>query len=153
MAQPRELDNLPLDQAPSPESKSRTQGRNRADESLHGSPSSQLAKPRSETRKRPTNDPPPDLTLAKRLKTIPRRPWNFCPEFYDNLSKIWLTPLALQELDRRNHEEALSNPVITQASIGPPVGAGTTDLARFARMGGPDLSDLRGVSMSCCISG
>ncbi|RYC58169.1 hypothetical protein CHU98_g8038 [Xylaria longipes] len=32
------------------------------------------------------------------------QPSDFPPEFYDNLSKIWLTPRALRELDRRNRD-------------------------------------------------
>ncbi|KAB5536099.1 hypothetical protein GE09DRAFT_1176609 [Coniochaeta sp. 2T2.1] len=57
------------------------------------------------------------------------------PAFWDNLSKVPLTRWALRELDRRNN-------------IDPPKAAVpavyTTDLARFARHGGPDLRHLRG---------
>ncbi|KAL2255946.1 hypothetical protein VTK26DRAFT_2446 [Humicola hyalothermophila] len=61
---------------------------------------------------------------------------NFPPEFWDNLSKVWLTRRTLRELDRRNS---------TRPALGPAAPAVyTTDLARFARHGGPDLRHLRG---------
>ncbi|KAL7923273.1 hypothetical protein ACQKWADRAFT_312374 [Trichoderma austrokoningii] len=68
--------------------------------------SSQFSGSRSEDRKRRAGDPLQDLTPSKKLKSsgTVHRPWNFPPEFYDNLSKVWLTPLALQELDRRNDQ-------------------------------------------------
>ncbi|KAK3311472.1 uncharacterized protein B0T15DRAFT_482486 [Chaetomium strumarium] len=49
-------------------------------------------------------------------------PSNFPPEFWDNLSKVWLTPRALRELDRRNSTRPtpeLATPAVY-----------TTDLAR-----------------------
>ncbi|KAK0613157.1 hypothetical protein B0T17DRAFT_477589, partial [Bombardia bombarda] len=61
---------------------------------------------------------------------------NFAPEFWDNLSKVWLTPRALRELDRRNDARPAPKP--------PAPAVYTTDLARFARRGGPDLHHLRG---------
>jgi hypothetical protein len=41
---------------------------------------------------------------SKKLKSIREHHSapNFPPEFYDSLSKVWLTPRALRELDRRN---------------------------------------------------
>ncbi|KAI0398937.1 hypothetical protein F4802DRAFT_611271 [Xylaria palmicola] len=70
-----------------------------------------------------------DLHPSKKIKSAGYRdPSNFSPDFWDNLSKIWLTPRALRELDRRNR-------------IRP-------DLARFARHGGPDLQHLRGYPAS-----
>ncbi|GAB1311857.1 hypothetical protein MFIFM68171_02067 [Madurella fahalii] len=62
-----------------------------------------------------------------------RGPSNFPPEFWDNLSKVWLTPRALRELDRRNNAPGAQTPAVY-----------TKDLARFARHGGPDLRHLRG---------
>ncbi|WEW59122.1 hypothetical protein PRK78_004591 [Emydomyces testavorans] len=86
-------------------------------------------------------------------------------EFWDNLSKIWLTKKALQELDRRNTELSrcpfdthLFRPVtgqcyaqlkrkqITQyaadflSSCSPDC---LKQIKQFSRHGGPDLSDLR----------
>ncbi|KAK3323514.1 hypothetical protein B0T19DRAFT_206955 [Cercophora scortea] len=61
---------------------------------------------------------------------------NFPPEFWDGLSKVPLTRRAPREFDRRNR---------TQTTPGPAAPAVyTTDRARFARHGGPDLRHLRG---------
>lgn len=65
---------------------------------------------------------------------------NFSPEFWDNLSNIWLTPRALRELDRRNNIQSSPEPT-------PPGEVYSRDLARFARHGGPDLQHLRGVCL------
>ncbi len=72
--------------------------------------------------------------------------------YWDSLSKLWLTRRALNELNRRNRQKA--SPVRTTAARRADVG-GETDslknlskhLKRFARHGGPDLRDLRGVSL------
>ena len=87
--------------------------------------------------------------------------WQYPPEFWDGLSKIWLTRGALEELDRRTAR---------RPSFPPPGPSGrdishtatTRELARFAGHGGPDLSDLRGVRSlhpfskpacaNCCLS-
>ncbi|PQK08286.1 hypothetical protein BB8028_0001g03640 [Beauveria bassiana] len=66
-----------------------------------------------------------------------RKPSNFTPSFWDNLSKFWLTPRALRELDRRNNFNSVARPP-TSAELR------TTSLARFATRGGPDLCHLRG---------
>ncbi|KAH8757624.1 hypothetical protein F5883DRAFT_631949 [Diaporthe sp. PMI_573] len=63
-------------------------------------------------------------------------PSNFPPEFWDNLSKVWLTRRALRELDRRNSTRPAPGPAAPAVH--------TTDHARFARHGGPDLRHLRG---------
>ncbi|KAK4449822.1 hypothetical protein QBC34DRAFT_83452 [Podospora aff. communis PSN243] len=84
------------------------------------------------------DDPPQEVHPSKklRLKGRAQSSPNFAPEFWDNLSKVWLTPRALREIDRRN--DALPPPK-------PPAPAVyTKDLARFARRGGPDLRHLRG---------
>ncbi|KAM3447380.1 hypothetical protein MY3296_008775 [Beauveria thailandica] len=62
---------------------------------------------------------------------------NFPPEFWDNLSRVWLTPRALREKDRRN--DAQSPAIASIAARATPI-----SLARFARRGGPDLRHLRG---------
>jgi hypothetical protein len=64
---------------------------------------------------------------------------NFPPEFWDNLSKVWLTRRALRELDRRNSAQPAPRPAAPAVS--------TTDLARFARHGGLALRCLRGVCL------
>ncbi|KGQ03788.1 hypothetical protein BBAD15_g10979 [Beauveria bassiana D1-5] len=75
----------------------------------------------------------------KQIKYKKRR-GNFSPKFYDDLSKVWLTPRALRELDRRN---AARPPLASR----PPVSASSspsTTVAQFARHGGPSLCHLRG---------
>ena len=63
-------------------------------------------------------------------------------ELWDSLSRLWLAPDALRELDRRN-----ALPVAEKArkvcKIEPQIVA--RDVEHFARHGGPDLSDLRQV--------
>jgi len=98
--------------------------------------------------------------------------------FWDNLSKIWLTKRALRELDRRNTQPAPSPPrpsyrrrphrPVTRRALAerknncrPTQSAADflchcaprclKDIKLFARHGGPDLSDLRGVC-NCEIS-
>ncbi|KAF2786423.1 hypothetical protein K505DRAFT_354483 [Melanomma pulvis-pyrius CBS 109.77] len=69
------------------------------------------------------------------------------PEFWDNLSKIWLTKRALRELDRRNIQAARSLPR-ARASV-PDTrnfiaeSRNSKSIKLFASRGGPDLSDLR----------
>ncbi|KGQ09554.1 hypothetical protein BBAD15_g5105 [Beauveria bassiana D1-5] len=81
-----------------------------------------------------TQDSPP----AKRIKSTSavRVASNFPPKFWDSLSKVWLTPRALREKDRR--KGAQHPATVSAASVTP------TTLARFARRGGPDLGHLRG---------
>ncbi|KAK1826339.1 hypothetical protein QBC39DRAFT_23048 [Podospora conica] len=67
---------------------------------------------------------------------------NFAPEFWDSLSKVWLTSRALRELDRRNNLTALPGPGPNPPAPAPAVW--TADLVRFARQGGPDLCHIRG---------
>ncbi|KAI0132845.1 hypothetical protein BJ170DRAFT_718998 [Xylariales sp. AK1849] len=108
---------------------------------------------RSQNRNRRANSPPQDQTLFKTPKSrgavhrLSNFPSNFPPTFYDNLSRIRLTRRALQELDRRN--DNLPPPKLTAQQkhtedFAVAVGKGGPDLARFARTGGPDLSDLQG---------
>ncbi|KAL6410310.1 hypothetical protein AUP68_06727 [Ilyonectria robusta] len=61
---------------------------------------------------------------------------NFPPGFWDELSKVFLTPRALREIDRRQN----THPRL----LFTPPEAYPTDLARFARNGGPDLKHLQG---------
>ncbi|WEW60591.1 hypothetical protein PRK78_006078 [Emydomyces testavorans] len=94
---------------------------------------------------------------SKRLKLSPP------PEYWDNLSKIWLTKNALRELDRRNSASRRPGPLPIshrpatrqfqaarksrcQALAPDPRGNCTSrhlrEIKRFSRQGGPDLSDL-----------
>ncbi|KJK75288.1 hypothetical protein H634G_09306 [Metarhizium anisopliae BRIP 53293] len=92
-----------------------------------------MAEPRNRKRQQipelSQSNPPPKKAKLKRES-------NFSPVFWDNLSKIWLTPCALRELNRRN--SAYTLPILPEVY--------PTDLARFARHGGPDLCHLRGYS-------
>jgi hypothetical protein len=73
--------------------------------------------------------------------------------FWNNLSKVPLCPRALKEFDRRNSLAASSTyePVAWMDSPDPQSSStalkscSTQLLKRFARRGGPDLHDLRGV--------
>ncbi|KAJ6436190.1 glucose receptor git3 protein [Purpureocillium lavendulum] len=89
-------------------------------------------------RKRHT-DPPETSPPAKRCKFTRRhRATPFAPSFWDNLSKVSLTSLALREIDRRNEEQQhLPIPAASEEVV-------AKDVARFARHGGPDLRHLRG---------
>ncbi|TWU72058.1 hypothetical protein ED733_002927 [Metarhizium rileyi] len=93
--------------------------------------------PDVQNRKRPnTYDTAQDSLPTKRIKSAVRIASNFPPKFWDNLSKVWLTPRALREKDRRNGAQPPGT--VSAASVIP------TTLARFARRGGPDLRHLRG---------
>ncbi|KAL7917158.1 hypothetical protein ACQKWADRAFT_61989 [Trichoderma austrokoningii] len=72
---------------------------------------------------------------AKRAKAAAEQ-GNFSPEFWDNLSKVPLTPRALRELDRRNNNRPRRERRIPTILV--------TDIGRFARRGGPSLCHLRG---------
>ena len=94
----------------------------------------------------------------------PHRPWKkakSCRQsqqgknttYWDSLSKLWLTRRALDELNRRNRQRA--SPVRIAIARNLDLGDEPTlsknllkNLKSFARHGGPDLRDLRGVSLS-----
>lgn len=70
------------------------------------------------------------------------------PRFWGNLSRLPLAKSALKEFDRRNNQDNVTCParparpdldIASAFDI-----ASEADLPRFARHGGPDLSDLRG---------
>ncbi|KAK3338037.1 hypothetical protein B0H65DRAFT_542475 [Neurospora tetraspora] len=86
----------------------------------------------------PADDVSQEHRPYKKIKSRGRLygPSNFPPEFWDNLSKVPLTRRALRELDRRNSTRPAPGPAAPAVY--------TTDLARFARHGGPDLRRLRG---------
>ncbi len=83
---------------------------------------------------------PPPTTKRRKLENQQRHrtpSW-----FWDNLSRVWLTPRALREFDRRNRRSP---------APGRPDRTGKEDidlaqLKRFARHGGPSLGELRAVS-------
>jgi hypothetical protein len=110
--------------------------------------------PRPQNRKRQyaeadsLQDDPPSR-LSKKLKSTKdhHSAYNFLPSFYDSLSKVWLTRRALRELDRRNH---LKSSTCAPTPAPKPVHKLPTrkELQRFSRHGGPELRDLRGVSLN-----
>lgn len=70
------------------------------------------------------------------------------PAFWDNLSKIWLTRGALQELGQRQESlrtrtvSPVPAPLLTDIPLEVP--------PRFARQGSPRIDDLRGVCATIC---
>lgn len=69
-------------------------------------------------------------------------------DFYDSLSKVWLTRRALKELARRTRQA--DSPQRTPSAPRPVSRPSTLkQIQRFARHGGPDLRDLRGVRLNC----
>ena len=81
--------------------------------------------------------------------------------FWDTLSKVWITPRALREFDRRNaarsfEQRCTSNldprsrkrSVIDTSHLS---GPSLKNLKRFARRGGPSLVDLRSVSQGTIV--
>ena len=103
-----------------------------------------IAMARLQTRKRrwidgPSHQQPPMKKISSTWNH--HSPYNFSPKFWDTLSKVWLTPRALRELDRRNNLQ----PLAPEPSA--PASAFSMDLGRFARRGGPDLRHLRGVRL------
>jgi hypothetical protein len=92
--------------------------------------------------------------------------------YWDNLSKVWLTKDALEELDRRNDIQARSHPSTYQGCRRPLTRSFHTEskkqcgfapdpicdcapeyikaVKEFSMLGGPDLSDLRNVCNDIC---
>ncbi len=66
------------------------------------------------------------------------------PAFWDNLSKLFITPRSLKEFDRRT----ASASQILQPISGEVKEECILPLKRFARLGGPDLDDLHFVIIS-----
>ena len=103
-------------------------------------------KPQSRKRKRtiepaPAADPQP-LLQAKRRKRSRRQRDKTPPEFWDNLSRVPLCRRALREFDRRTVQPITPQPPVRSILNGDLV----KQLKCFARHGGPDLRDIRGVS-------
>jgi hypothetical protein len=134
-----------------------------------------MCEPQTDSRKRPRSEYPPLETSQPVLKKrrVGHPSGSHPPAaFWDNLSKVWLTSRALRELDRRSTRAARSFPrhrqlhrPVTRGALAertkkeknwqptrPAAGVLThytprrlKDIKLFARHGGPDLSDLRGV--------
>jgi len=87
-------------------------------------------------------DDPSESQPPKRLKSSIR-----LAAFYDSLSKVSLTRRALKELDRRTSQ---ANSPQRPASTPRRVTRNTSNqIRRFARDGGLELRDLRGVRPNC----
>src|SRR5947207_544437 len=90
-------------------------------------------------------DPEASLPPTKKSKSN-AEPLELQPtaKFWDLLSKLWLTRRALKELERRTAQPARPAPVgqcnLSREDY-------TNEIKRFARHGGPDLCDLRGVRL------
>jgi hypothetical protein len=83
---------------------------------------------------------PSESQPSKRLKSSKA-------EFYDSLSKVWLTRRALKELDRRTRRAKIpQQPTSTPRQLYRE--ENSKQIQRFARRGGPDLRDLRGVRLN-----
>ncbi|MCJ1270937.1 hypothetical protein MMC22_010835 [Lobaria immixta] len=102
--------------------------------------------PRSRRRKLCAEvEPATDFSLqptSKRGKLEKHQRHRTASRFWDNLSRLWLTPRALREFDRRT---------VRSAAPAPPEWTGKekfdlAQLKRFARHGGPSLCNLRGYS-------
>lgn len=101
-----------------------------------------------------TNSPQPPW---KRAKNAFQSRQEANTTYWDSLSKLWLTKRALKELNRRNRQTV--SPV-RSGIIRRPDRSGesaalencSSQVKRFARQGGPDLRDLRGVNSAHVLS-
>lgn len=102
--------------------------------------------PAAQTRKRKRKPsgaepitPSPSQPSAKRRKAEGQRQHRTPSRFWDNLSRVWLTPCALREFDRRTVQPVVPIPpelsTLKETQI--------TKLKLFARHGGPNLTNLR----------
>ncbi len=109
-------------------------------------------------RRQADQEPSPKVDSQPQLKKQKHsHPSHPPPAFWDNLSKIPLTRRALRELDRRNSEEPPISRSRFYTRADRPVtrrfAAETREAAEgAAQHGGPDLSDLRGVSRRQALS-
>ncbi|OAA70711.1 hypothetical protein ISF_02685 [Cordyceps fumosorosea ARSEF 2679] len=97
-----------------------------------------MAKPQN-LKRRNTGELAVEKLPAKRAKfQSSTRKANYPPRFWNTLSRVWLTPRALRELDRRNATRPLDTATTTVDTVK------LNRIALFAKDGGPDLSHLRG---------
>jgi hypothetical protein len=114
---------------------------------------------------KPNGTPPPPPERSPTCNKDPDE-WIYPAQFWDDLSKIWLTPNALRELDRRNQQSKSNQKrrppqacrlFTLTTSQSNRTTLSTDDILRhytkkklkdmkwFAMFGGPDLRGLRGV--------
>ena len=108
-------------------------------------PLAKASVPYNRKRQQSAADPEPDCSpqpTAKRQKLKDSRRHRTPSSFWDNLSRQWLTHRTLRELDRRTLRPTVPIPPCPNGkeNINP------AKLKHFARHGGPNLGDLRGVS-------
>lgn len=74
--------------------------------------------------------------------------------YWDSLSKLWFTRRALKELNRRNRQTANPTSIRRPDRTREPATLenSSSQIKRFARHGGPDLRDLRGVDSTHVVS-
>ncbi|KIX02324.1 uncharacterized protein Z518_08265 [Rhinocladiella mackenziei CBS 650.93] len=106
-----------------------------------------LEEPKLRKRRRPSEDPADieQVPPAKKQRSTPES--SAGPghrRFWDTLSKIWLSYNALGEFDCRTNQETSQPDSVPTPVVECPTGRARQRLKRFARQGGPDLSDLRG---------
>ncbi|EXJ82323.1 hypothetical protein A1O3_06136 [Capronia epimyces CBS 606.96] len=109
-----------------------------------------LEKPASRKRRRTSTEPSdrehPPVVKKPRLQpeSFPQPHRRHRPaSFWDTLSKIRLSNGALREFDRRNEQKTKQSYLATTPTAECPTGR-ASDLKRFSRLGGPDISHLRG---------
>lgn len=93
---------------------------------------------------------PPSAKRRKRTSEAGTYRWHRPPSFWNRLSKVHLSRGALREFDRRTwtaEQPVLTLPSSPNASSKP----GTKSVKRFSRLGGPDLTHIRGVSSVCVL--
>lgn len=90
----------------------------------------------------PPKETPTSCTRNRQRQKLDRHPDELPSWFWDNLSRQWLTPRALREFDRRTAQPTVPLPPdLPDFELqGYPA-----QVKRFARQGGPSLSDLRAV--------
>ena len=104
------------------------------------------------------DDAPPISSKRQRVENARQIRSLVRDQFWNTLSKVWLTPRALQEFDRRNAAQSLKQRFASDLER-PPREKSCVDIShlsavslknlkRFARCGGPNLADLRSVSQA-----
>ena len=95
-----------------------------------------LSPDQQNSQKRHSNHP------SKRRRTLDSAFDRAQRSFWDSLSRLWLAPDALRELNRRN---ALLEATPARSDRKPEYQTPPRNIEAFARHGGPDLSDIRQV--------
>ncbi|KAH8587339.1 hypothetical protein B0O99DRAFT_678204 [Bisporella sp. PMI_857] len=93
--------------------------------------------------RRKRNHAEAELTTDSSSQPQPQKRYKLhSAEFYDSLSKLWLTRRALKELDRRTSQINRPQPAAAPRHVHQE--STLKQIKRFAKHGGPDLRDLRG---------